>query len=230
MSGAGGIVPRPLDAVIFDMDGLLLDTERLQRAAMTAAGRALGYPFDDRLFERIVGVHRDANRALLADHFGAAFPLDAFYGDSDARFAGLSVDGIPLRPGVVELLDHLRARGISCAVATSTTSPRAEEHLRRVGLFARFAAVVTRSDVARPKPAPDPYLLAAERLGARPAHCLALEDSPNGVRAAAAAGMAVVMIPDILPPTPETDALVRATLPGLSDVLALLGEEGFGTK
>ena len=226
MSRAYAIVPCPLDAVIFDMDGLLLDTERLQRDAMTGAGRALGYPFDDLLFERIVGIHRDGNRVTLAEHFGAEFPLDAFYLDSDARFAGLSAGGIPLRPGVVELLDHLAARGVPCGVATSTLSPRAEQHLRHVGLFDRFATVVTRSDVERPKPAPDPYLLAAERLGARPAHCLALEDSPNGIRAAAAAGMAVVMIPDILPPTAETEGLVRATLPSLADVLALLVEAG----
>ena len=194
--------------------------------AMTAAGTALGYPFDEGLFLEMVGVHRDANRATLAARFGDAFPIDDFYVESDARVAQLSDGGVPLRPGVIALLDHLGARGVPCAVATSTMSPRAEEHLRAAGLFDRFATVVTRSDVARPKPAPDPYLLAAERLRARPAHCLALEDSHNGVRAAAAAGMAVVMIPDLLPATAETDGLVRATVAGLGDVLALLIEAG----
>lgn len=215
-------IPDPLDAVIFDMDGLLLDTERMHGASMAAAAQAIGAVFDDALFARLVGVHREANRLTLTEHFGADFPLDAFYADSHARFVAASAGGIPLRPGVMALLDHLAEAGIARAVATSTASPHAEAALERAGLLDRFDAVVTRSDVANPKPAPDPYLLAAERLGARPAHCLALEDSHNGVRAAAAAGMATIMIPDLLGPTEETRGLTIATLESLADVLEAL--------
>lgn len=204
------------------MDGLLLDTERLFQQALVASAAGTGFPVDDAFVLRMVGLHRDACRILLTDTFGADFPLDAFYEESEWRFAESCAAGIPLRPGVVALLDHLAAMGIPHAVATSSPTPQAQDHLREAGLLDRFATIVTRSDVANPKPAPDPYLLAAERLGARPAHCLALEDSHNGVRAAAAAGMAVIMVPDLLAPTDETDGLVRCTLPGLDHVLVEL--------
>jgi HAD superfamily hydrolase (TIGR01509 family) len=219
-------LPTPLDAVIFDMDGTLLDTERLHHQAMGAAAVALGHAIPPALFERLVGVHRDVNRVTLQDALGDGFPIETFYVDADARFEALAAAGIPLRPGVVELLDHLRAQGVPCAVATSTASPFAERFLTEAGLIDHFDTVVTRSDVAHPKPAPDPYLLAAERLGVRPAHCVAVEDSPNGIRAAAAAGMATIMVPDLLPATDETRALTVATLESLTEILDALIARG----
>ena len=221
-AAVAAIIPHPLDAVIFDMDGLLLDTERLFGASLLAAGGALGLPVDEAAVHSLVGIHREGCEVLLRERYGPDFPLDAFYAESERRFAESCTAGVPLRPGVVRLLDRLRDAAIPCAVATSTRDPRATEHLRDAGLLGYFATVVTRSDVTCPKPDPEPYLLAAERLGVRPAHCVALEDSHNGVRAAAAAGMATIMIPDLLPPTAETHGLVRATLASLDEVVELL--------
>ncbi|WP_242121360.1 HAD family hydrolase [Sphingomonas lacusdianchii] len=228
-------IPTPLDAVVFDMDGTLLDTERLHHEAMGAAAVALGYRIDPALFAAMVGVHRELNQAMLVQQLGPEFPVEAFYADADARFAVAASTGIRYRPGVRHLLDQLAADGIRCAVATSTESPRAEERLASTGLLGYFEAVVTRSDVAHPKPAPDPYLLAAKRLGVRPEHCLAVEDSLNGIRAAAAAGMATVMVPDLIPPDWETGRLTIATLESLAELEDMLpqrtrpGGRGIGT-
>lgn len=213
------LLPSPLDAVLCDMDGLLLDTEAAHQAAMSATVVALDLEMPDDLLLRTVGVDRTHARALLAAELPADFPLDLFYSDSDARFAALP---IAPRPGLDALLETLDALELKRAVVTSTARGKAEERLRSARIFDRFDTIVTFDDVARPKPAPDPYLLAAERLGARPEHCLALEDSHNGVRAAAAAGCVTIMVPNLLPPTAETRNLVAATLPSLDLVADLL--------
>jgi HAD superfamily hydrolase (TIGR01509 family) len=222
-------LPTPLDAVICDMDGLLLDTEAAHFETMRETAAELGHDLPQALFLETVGVHRPQNRLTLRDHFGADFPLDLFYARSDARFEEILARGAPHRPGLAELLDMLDRFGLPRAVVTSTGSPSAEQRLRSAGIFARFDRVVTLSDVDRPKPAPDPYLKAAALLGARPDHCLALEDSHNGVRAAAAAGMATIMIPDLLPPTDETRRLTIATLASLAEVAALIADALGGT-
>ncbi|TFI59018.1 HAD family phosphatase [Sphingomonas parva] len=219
------ILPYPLDAVICDMDGLLLDTESAHWDTMREAAAELGYELPDWLFLETVGVHRPQNRVTLREHYGPEFPLDLFYERSDARFEEILSRGAPLRPGLDRLLATLDALRVKRAVVTSTASPWAEERLRAAGIFDRFDIVVTLSDVARPKPAPDPYLTAAERLGVRPDRCVAFEDSHNGVRAAASAGMVTIMIPDLLPPTEETRRLAAATLRSLDDAAELIDRE-----
>jgi HAD superfamily hydrolase (TIGR01509 family) len=207
------------------MDGLLLDSESAHWTTMRAAAEELGYDFPDDLFLGTVGVDRAHNRTSIQQALGPDFPLDRFYELSDLRFEAMIREGLPLRPGALELFEALDRLKLPRAVATSTMSPWAEERLRYTGLLDRVDAVVTFSDVARPKPAPDPYLLAVKRLGVEPGHALALEDSHNGVRAASAAGLTTIMVPDLLPPTDETNSLVAATLPSLADVAELLLRE-----
>lgn len=216
------IVPDPLDAVVCDMDGLLIDSEAAHWATMKEAASDLGFHFPDELFLKTVGVDRVHNRVHIAEALGPDFPLDLFYEDSDARFEALVRKGLPLRPGAVELFDTFDRLGIRRAIATSTMRPWAIERLETSGFLDRIDALVTFNDVERPKPAPDPYLKAVELLGARAEHCLALEDSHNGVRAASSAGLRTIMVPDLLPPTEETDSLVAATMGSLHDVRELL--------
>lgn len=225
MNREEAVLPTPLDAVICDMDGLLLDTEAAHWVTMRDAAEALGFVLPFATFQRMVGVDREHNRAMLVREYGEAFPLDIFYAESDARFEVIVRNGLTPRPGVIELLDALDELGIRRAVATSTSSPWAQERLRFAGLDGRFEYMVTFNDVERPKPAPDPYLKAAALLGARPEHCLALEDSHNGVRAAAAAGCATIMVPDLLPATDEMDELTISVMPSLTEVAALLRRE-----
>jgi HAD superfamily hydrolase (TIGR01509 family) len=131
-------------------------------------------------------------------------------------------DGVPVKPGALELVAWAKGQGLPVAVATSTRRGRAEHHLARVDLLHRLDALVTRDDVVAAKPAPEPYLLAAARLGVAPGAALALEDSANGVRSAAAAGVPVVMVPDVLAPTDELRRLAIGVAPDLHAVLALL--------
>ena len=124
-------------------------------------------------------------------------------------------DSVPIKAGVVEMLDALRARDIPAAVATSSRNAHAHGHLKRAGIFERFETIVTRDDVENPKPHPEPYLTAAGRLGVDPRHCLAVEDSHSGVRAAHAAGMQTIMVPDLVKPSAEIERLCAAVLESL---------------
>ncbi|MFC7543877.1 HAD family hydrolase [Siccirubricoccus deserti] len=193
-----------IDAVVFDMDGLLLDTESLAMRGLAQAATEMGLDAPEEFCHAMIGVPTDHCRILVAERFGPDFPADDFLAAASQQMGALIDAGsLQLKPGVPELLDHLDGVGMARAVATSSSRAKAHHHLRRTGILGRFDAVVTRDDVARGKPHPDLFLRAAQVLGRRPERCLALEDSYNGVRAAHAAGMQVIMVPDLLPPTTE---------------------------
>ena len=208
-------------AVIFDMDGLMLDCERALLGCLAQAGADAGHDLPEDLLLSLIGSSDAVTRQIIARRVGAE-SVDALLRDSYARYDGIVAGGVPHRPGIIDLLDTLAAHGVPRAVATSTRRPLALRKLETAGLLPYFEHVATSSDVAHAKPAPDIYLLAARKLGVEPAQCLALEDSPTGVRAALAAGMTVIQIPDLLEPDETVRALGHAIAGSLHEVRGLL--------
>ena len=217
------VVPLPFrpEAVVFDMDGLMLDSERAINACMARASRELGHDLPDSLWLQMIGGGDGLCRRLLSERIGDD-ATGELLARAQAMYDVVADAGIDHRPGIVDLLDWLVARGIPRAVATSTRRPLAIRKLAAAGLLPYFDAVCTSSDVAAPKPAPDVYLLAASKLGIEPARCLVLEDSPTGVRAALAAGMTPVQVPDLLEPDDAARALGHRIVASLGDAQRLL--------
>lgn len=195
--------PRGVQAVVFDMDGLLLDTETVYQAAMIEAGGAYGIDFTAATYQTMVGKTNPECAVLLRDLHGPDFPVEAYFKRVWSDVELLLEAEVRLKTGVMEILDYLDALGVPRAIATSNSREAVERYLGRFDLVKRFHAVVANADVTRHKPHPDPYLEAARRLNVHPTLCVALEDSHPGVRAAHAAGMMTIMVPDILDPTEE---------------------------
>jgi len=206
------------DAVVFDMDGTLLDTELVFRNIVFDVAGALGYEMTDAVHLAMVGSSHEASNKLLIEAYGVSFPYGVFDEKCREIMHERLAETVPVKHGATEFLMELRARGIPTAVATSSRSPHAFGHLGRAGLLSMFDTIVTRDDVENPKPHPEPYLLAAGRLNVDPGNCLALEDSHSGVRAAHAAGMQTIMVPDLVKPTDEIEKLCVAVMANLADV------------
>lgn len=215
-------LPRIPEAVVFDMDGLLFDTEVIYRDAMIATALRLGIEMTEQVFLPMIGLPAEASRAHLISHYGNDFDVDLFWVESANDFHRLITGRQFLKAGVVDLLTHLDRRGLRCAIATSSRHQDVQRNLAAHDLDARFHAVVAHGDYALGKPNPDPFLKAAERLGKPPEACLALEDSFNGIRSASAAGMMTVMVPDLILPTDEIRRLCLRISKDLHEVRELL--------
>jgi HAD superfamily hydrolase (TIGR01509 family) len=217
------MLPRAVQAVVFDMDGLLIDSEVAYRDAMIhVARRDHDRELPVSVFLRMVGLSAPAWQAVAVDHFGEDFPIDSYNAAVWAHARETHANGVALKPGVLELLDHLDTNRLPYAVATSSGHDAVRHQLGNNKIYDRFQAIVAAGDYAKGKPAPDPFLTAAARLGVDPALCLALEDSHNGVRAAHAAGMMTVMVPDLLGPTDEMHERCVTIAPDLHHVRTVL--------
>lgn len=215
-------MPRPpFTAAIFDMDGLLVDSERATLRAWTGAALALGVVLRESDYLQVVGKAAQDSHAILQAHLGGVAPFEqAMVAVRAALEEGEGKELLfPLKPGAAALLAHLQAAGIPCAVASSSRTDKIAQRLARVGVLPHFAAVAGGNDVLRGKPDPALYLLAAQRLGVAPAQCLAFEDSHNGACAALAAGMGLVVVPDLLQPAPEVAQACLAVLGSLEEAL-----------
>lgn len=215
-------LPRQPLAVVFDMDGLLFDTEALYRDAVLIAAREHGLDLPMELFLSTIGLPLEPTREIFTAHFGLGFDFERFWKTSAARHHELAAARRYLKTGAEELLDALDTAGLKRAIATSSSHATVQRNLKHHDLVDRFHAIVAHGDYARGKPNPDPFLAAAQRLDIAPADCLALEDSYNGIRAASAAGMMTIMVPDLLAPTEEMHGLCVRVARDLHEVRELL--------
>lgn len=198
-----------LQGVVFDVDGILFDTERLSRSVWEEVSREFDCPQAAEHYLEFIGRSRRDDMAHILQLFGPEFPVEAFFQACSQRTqARIEAEGVPLKPGVLDILSFLTQSRLPIALATSTYLERTSRRLELTGLGSFFQTVVTGDQVKRGKPDPEIYQTACRHLGIDPSHALAIEDSANGIRSAHGAGMQVVMIPDLISPTPELEQLL----------------------
>ena len=210
--------------VLFDMDGLVLDTEKLYARFWTEACHALGYPMTREQALGMRSLNHAAGQEKLISYFGPGISYDAVRAKRiQLMDAFIEENGVDPMPGIYELMDELNRRGIPTAITSSSPMDRILRYLTPLGLADRFTHLISGYDVPHGKPEPDIYLHGAAKLGLRPEECLALEDSPAGILSAYRAGCRAVMIPDQDQPDENTIPLLFAKADSLTDIISLLG-------
>jgi len=214
---------RPIRGILFDMDGLVLDSEALYTRFWREAAHSLGYPMT---VEQSLGM-RSLGKKLGQPYLESLFGPGIDYSQVRAKRIELmdiyvNRHGIPTKPGIFELLDYMEENHIPGAITSSSPMEFIERHLSNANLLHRFQKLCSGHSIPNGKPAPDIYLLGAAELGLKPEECLALEDSPAGILSAYRAGCLPVMIPDLDQPGEDTKKLLYAKADSLTDVIALL--------
>lgn len=212
-----------IKGVLFDMDGVVLDTEKLYTRFWQEAAQYYGYPMTKEQALGMRSLNRGVGEAKLKSYFGEGVDYEQVRNKRmELMDAFIAREGVELKPGIVELLDYLDAKGIKRAIATSSPLERTQNYLSQWKLVDRFDALVSGYMVEKGKPEPDIYLYAASQLGLKPNECMVLEDSPTGILAAYRAGCVPVMVPDQDEPDVETQKLLYAVANSLISVIHLL--------
>ena len=210
-------------AFIFDLDGTLIDTEKIYRIIWPLATRELGYEFSDERFLSLRSLGRPFAPAKFKEWFGEEFDYDKARQIRKGLFDKYVAEhGIQLKPGAIELLEYLHSNKITTAIATATDITRATEYLELTGLDGHFDKVISATMVDEGKPSPKVYAYACETLGLSPKECVAVEDAPNGIISAYRAGLRVCMVPDLTEPDEELSAMLTFKAKTLTDIIDLL--------
>ena len=204
-----------LGAVLFDMDGLILDSERIAKQIWEETIKGLGFEVGPTVYKKMIGRNRKDSTLLLKEIFGPEFPVKSCFEQAEKRYiAEIKEKGVPIKKGLLSLLSYLKKEAIPIAVATSTNREKAILKLTRTNLISEFSTIVAGDEVSLGKPAPDIFLKAAEKIKVEPSRCFVLEDSFAGIRAAFAAKMSPIMVPDLVEPDESIRSLciVKASL------------------
>ena len=209
-------------AIIFDMDGLMFDTERLGMKAWLHIGEEMDIPITEELVLKVIGLSWENNKRVWYSELGD-FDIEKA-GTMYHNYVNLHIEknGIPMKSGLLEILSFLEKNKIKKAIASSSPSGVVKFYMEKAGITGRFDAIVSGEAVSRGKPEPDIFLHTAGLLGVAPGECVVLEDSINGIKAAYAANMIPVMIPDLIPMTPDIERLLYAKTDSLNDAIPLL--------
>lgn len=207
-----------IKAVIFDMDGLMLDTQRMATNAWKRAAQEFGFTLTDELNLKLIGRTIQDSNEILIEELGYEFPVeDCRNLAMEIQSEDISQRGISVKPGLWQLLDYLEGKSFSIAVATSTSRRLTIQRLQLTNLINHFRIILTGDEVPNGKPSPDIFLVASELLKTPPARCVVLEDSFYGIRAAYTAKMIPIMVPDLIEPIDEIRSLAHAVVPSLNE-------------
>ncbi|MBQ4258486.1 MAG: HAD family phosphatase [Clostridia bacterium] len=217
---------RSYEAVVFDMDGVIFDSEREVLESWLMIADKYGIPNFREPYLRCIGTTRARTMEILKEAFGEDFSYDEYRAEQSALFHSKNDGGrLPVKPGVREILSYLRGEGKKIGLASSSRRETVLAELRDAGILPYFDEVITGEAVSRSKPAPDIFLHACGALGVPPENAFAIEDSYNGIRSACAAGLRALMVPDLLPATEEMRSLCEAVFESLSDVTGYLRKQ-----
>ncbi len=212
-----------VNTVIFDMDGLMFNTERMTRGLWDEIGSEMGYTHVSAIMPETMGVRLEDSEKIFARRFGPEFPYREFTAEYRKRFdRKIETEGVPVKDGLLELLEYLKQENYVCAVASSTSRSKVLHYFEKAGVTDFFRKIICGDMVEKTKPDPQIYLTAAHEIGEAPENCMVLEDSPNGCTAAYRAGMKTVMVPDLVQPDAELRKILFACIPSLRAAIPLL--------
>lgn len=209
-----------MEAVVFDMDGVLFDTERIYIESWRETAREKGIQDMEPVIIECIGLNRNDTIRVFQEHYGKDFDFEEFRAGYTEKIQSiLEKEGLPVKPGVREILQYLKEHYVKTAVASSTRTGKVLQYLEETQLAEYFPVVIGGDQIVHSKPQPDIYLLACEKLQADPAKSFAVEDSLNGIRSAYSAGMQVIMVPDMVAPVPEAEEKTAVIKDSLTAVL-----------